>query len=97
MFVENNFYYRLIPSGLTSYCQLLDLCINKPFKDSIKAKYSQFCINNKYTAKPNPEDMVRWVSEIWWSNNITEETIKQPFNPHSKGSSEGFNYSIKKY
>ena len=23
--------------------------------------------------------MVRWVSEIWWSNNITEETIKHSF------------------
>ena len=79
MFAENNCYYRLIPSGLTSYCQPLDLSINKPFKDSIKLKHRQFCINNKNTAKPTPEDMVRWVSEIWWSNNITEETIKHSF------------------
>ena len=34
-FDNYNSQYRLVPPGLTSYCQPLDLCINKPFKDLI--------------------------------------------------------------
>ena len=48
-------FYRVLPPGLTSYCQPLDLCVNKPFKDSIKTKYRDFCIKWKNTIKPNPE------------------------------------------
>ena len=40
---------------------------------------NQICIDNKNTVKPTPEDIVRWVSEIWRSNNITEETINHSF------------------
>ena len=32
LFVKNRCYYRLIPPGLTSICQPLDLCVNKPSK-----------------------------------------------------------------
>ena len=35
--------YRLVPPDLTSYCQSLEICINKPFKDLLK-KYRQFLI-----------------------------------------------------
>ena len=79
MFAKNNCYYRLIPPGLTSYCQPLDLCINKPFKDLLKLKYREFCIYNKNTIKPTPEDMVSWVSSIWYSDKISEETIMYSF------------------
>ena len=39
---KNKCFFRVIPSGLTSYWPL-DLCNNKPFKDAIKAKYRDFC------------------------------------------------------
>ena len=58
MFEKINCYYRQIPSGLTSHFQHLDLCINRSFKDLLKLKYRKFCIYNKKSIKPNPEDMV---------------------------------------
>ena len=47
LFTSNKSYYRLIHFWLTSYYQLLDLSINKLFKESIKAKYQQFCFKIK--------------------------------------------------
>ena len=79
MFEKNECFYRVIPPGLTSYCQPLDLCINKPFKDAIKAKFRDFCIKWQNTKKPNPENLIQWVSDVWWSNTITENTIKISF------------------
>ena len=44
LFKENKINYILIPSGATRYLQLLDLAINKPFKDNMRKKYSRFVI-----------------------------------------------------
>lgn len=79
MFKKNKCFFRVIPPGLTSYCQPLDLCINKPFKDAIKAKYREFCIKWQNTKKPNAENLIQWVSDIWWSDTITENNIKMSF------------------
>ena len=76
---DNNSSYRLIPPGLTPYCQPLDLCINKTFNDAIKFKYREFCNYWKSTKKPTPEDLIQWISEIWWSNIISNNTIKNSF------------------
>ena len=62
-FDNYNSQYRLVPPGLTSYCQPLDLCINKPFKDLIKKKYREFLIDTNNTKKPTPEDLINWVYE----------------------------------
>ena len=79
LFAKYNCFYRLIPAGLTSYCQPLDISINKPFKDLLKLKYREFCISNKNIIKPTPEDMVNWVSSIWYSDKINNESISYSF------------------
>ena len=51
LFAKYNCFYRLIPPGLTSYCQPLDISINKPFKDLLKLIYREFFISNKNIIK----------------------------------------------
>jgi len=38
-FNEYNIDLAVIPDGLTSICQLLDVAINKPFKDNLRKKW----------------------------------------------------------
>lgn len=64
LFQKYNSEYRLIPPGLTSVRQPLDLCINKLFKDALRAKYREFCVTWKNTKKPTPEHIINWVCEI---------------------------------
>ena len=47
LFQNNNSEFRLIPSGLTSVCQPLDLCFNKPFKDTLRANIENFVLLGK--------------------------------------------------
>ena len=58
----------------------MDISINKPFQDLLKLKYREFCISNKNIIKPTPEDMVSWVSSIWYSDKINNESIIYSFN-----------------
>ena len=44
LFKENKSNYVLIPPGAVRYLQLLDLEINKPFKDNMRKKYTEFVI-----------------------------------------------------
>src|SRR5215208_2251450 len=38
-FRESNVYLAVIPGGLTSICQPLDIAINKPFKDNLRKEW----------------------------------------------------------
>ncbi|CAB4438942.1 unnamed protein product [Rhizophagus irregularis] len=38
-FHESGFNLAVIPGGLTSICQLLDVLINKPFKDNLHKEW----------------------------------------------------------
>ena len=61
IFQNKNSEFSLIPPGLTSVCQPLDLCINKPFKDSLRAKYREFYVTWKNIKKPTPEHILKWI------------------------------------
>ena len=57
LFKENKSNYVLIPPGATSYPQLLDLAINKPFKNNIRKKYTEFVIKFGGNKKSVAEDL----------------------------------------
>lgn len=65
LFQNNNSEFRLIPQGLISVCQPLDLCNNNPFKDALRAKYREFYVTWKNAKKPTPEHIINWVCHIW--------------------------------
>ena len=41
-FKQHNFHLAVIPAGLTSICQPLDVSINKPFKDNLRKKWHEW-------------------------------------------------------
>ena len=41
-FKQHNFHLAVIPAGLTSVCQPLDVVINKPFKDNLRKEWHKW-------------------------------------------------------
>jgi len=79
LLIKNRCYYRLIPSGLTSICQPLELYVNKPFKDALKAKYINFIIFWKNIKKLNPEDLMNGYRKFDGRITISGSTITHSF------------------
>lgn len=73
----------VIPGGLTPVLQLLDKCLNKPFKDSIRKKYLVWMISGpfEYTLSeknaPSRNVVLRWVNEAW--QEIPAEMVVKSF------------------
>jgi hypothetical protein len=72
----------VIPGGMTSILQALDVVVNKPFKDYLRKQYEDWLINNQheYTRagnikKPSIRLMFEWILKAW--NQISEESIRQ--------------------
>jgi hypothetical protein len=68
--------------GYTSKLQVLDVGVNKPFKDYIKQCYEQFMVQNVEERKVSRLDVAKWIQEAW--GRVTIETI------HNTWSSIGF-------
>ena len=83
-FHDNGFDLAVIPGGLTSICQPLDVAINKPFKDNLRKEWHLWMANGGAgrTAAENLRharlsDVCNWVKRSW--ENISPEIIIQSF------------------
>src|ERR1700722_16222849 len=83
-FYENGFDLAVIPGGLTSICQPLDVAINKPFKDNLRREWHLWMANGgaEQTAAGNLRrarlsDVCNWVKRSW--EGISPEIIIQSF------------------
>jgi hypothetical protein len=72
----------VIPGGLTSVLQPLDVCLNKPFKDRLRKKWIEWMTSSSATLtkggnlmKPDIIAVVAWIKEAWDSIPI-EMVIK---------------------
>ena len=83
-FNRENTELAVIPGGLTSLLQPLDVSLNKPFKDGVRKKWMQWMADgiHEFTAsgrqkKPSEELMCSWISQAW--NDIPAEMITASF------------------
>jgi hypothetical protein len=83
-FRDSGIDLAVIPGGLTSVCQPLDVAINKPFKDNLRKEWHIWMANggtgetiagNLRRAKLS--DVCGWVKRSW--DNIPDEVIIQSF------------------
>ena len=42
----------IIPGGMTSQLQVLDVVVNKPFKDNLRKKYTEWLLSGNHALKP---------------------------------------------
>ena len=71
----------ILPAGCTSLLQILNISINKPFKNSLKEKYIRYCIEKKLVfSKVGKNDIINWVWDLWYDYNIiSKDLIKNSF------------------
>src|SRR6266498_5148446 len=83
-FKQHNFHLAIIPAGLTSLCQPLDISINKPFKDNLQKEwYEWMCQGDAgVTAAGNLKrekisDICEWVKHSW--DAISDQIVFNSF------------------
>ena len=69
---ENRTDMCVIPGGLTSQLQPLDVCLNKPFKDRVRQMWQDWVCSDAVTTtksglpqKPDITLVCRWVKDAW--------------------------------
>ena len=66
LFKEMKSKLVVVPGGLTCKLQPLDRSINKPFKDALKKRYTEYCIEEcDSDAKVKREKVIDWITQIW--------------------------------
>ena len=69
----------ILPGGSTSKLQVLDVGVNKPFKDHMRSKWMQFMVNdNADNASVVTRSMIAcWVVQSW--SEIRASSIRRTF------------------
>uniref|UniRef100_A0A8C5QK08 HTH CENPB-type domain-containing protein n=1 Tax=Leptobrachium leishanense TaxID=445787 RepID=A0A8C5QK08_9ANUR len=74
----------VIPGGLTSVLQPLDVCLNKPFKDRVRKMWHEWMSSGQAQLtkvgnlkKPEIELIAKWVRDAW--EEIPEEMVQRAF------------------
>jgi len=82
---RENMNLAVIPSGLTSILQPLDISLNKPFKDGVRKRWMEWMANgiHELTAtggrqkKPSEELICSWIVDAW--HEIPTDMIESSF------------------
>lgn len=71
----------VIPGGMTSLLQPLDVGVNKPFKDNLRQYWNEWMLAGNHTftpagriRKPDLRQICQWILDSW--NAISTDTIK---------------------
>lgn len=74
----------VIPGGMTGQLQVLDVVVNKPFKDLLKKKYSDWLLAGDHSLTPtgkikrvSPSTLVQWILVTW--QQISKDSIIRGF------------------
>src|SRR6218665_1265677 len=74
----------VIPGGLTSVLQPLDVCLNKPFKDRLRKMWLEWMTSGSATLtkggnlqKPDITVVVSWAKQAW--DSIPEDMVRKSF------------------
>ena len=68
----------MIPGGLTGYLQPLDVSISKHFKEEIRRKYNEYCIENANLIVSRKK--IDWGGKIWYSKNYLRLFLSNHLN-----------------
>ncbi|GFX42436.1 DDE-1 domain-containing protein [Trichonephila clavipes] len=78
----------VIPGGLTSLVQPLDVCINKPFKQNLKQQWNMWMIEGEKSftkggqmCHASLEILCEWIIKSW--NEIKPHLIQKSFKKYS--------------
>lgn len=73
-----------IPGGMTSQLQVLDVVVNKPFKDHLKKAYTNWLLSEDHALtptgkikKPSVAILCKWIKCAW--DEISKESIEYEF------------------
>jgi len=82
--LNENTDLAIIPGGLTSIVQPLDVCLNKPFKDRLREKWNIWMSSGQFSytkggnlKKPEHGIICKWILEAW--AEIPKEMIVKSF------------------
>jgi hypothetical protein len=81
---RKNCDFVVIPGGMTSQLQALDVSVNKPFKDYLRREYEAWLLSENLPLTPSgmikrasASKLAEWVSAAW--KKIAGKTVEQSF------------------